>query len=161
MKILKYLDECIEEILLVFLLSVTSSLTFAQVIMRYVVKSPLSWSEEIARFMFIWMVYIGISYGVKRNKHIKVDFIINLTPDIFKISILILSDIIFLAFSIFTVIKSYQLSMKIFSLGQISPALGIQMGYVYLSTVVGFTLVTIRLIQNIIMTLKDSREEAL
>lgn len=148
MKILRLLDKYIEEIILVFLLSATSLLTFAQVIMRYIVKSPLSWSEEISRYMFIWMIYIGVSYGVKRSAHIKVDFLMNLFPRPIKKIILVLSDLIFMTFSLFIVASGLGVATKILKLGQKSPALGIQMGYIYFATVIGFGLTFIRLAQN-------------
>lgn len=148
MKILKYLDESIEEILLVFLLSSTSILTFLQVIMRYIAKSPLSWSEELSRYMFIWLIYIGVSYGVKKSAHIKVDFLMNIFPRPIRKFVLIISDIIFMGFSLFIVVTGYQVATKILSLGQKSPALGLQMGYVYFATVVGFGLTFIRLLQQ-------------
>ena len=41
--------------------------------MRYVVGASLSWSEELARYVFIWLVYIGISYAVQMKAHVKVE----------------------------------------------------------------------------------------
>lgn len=158
MKVLKFLDKHIEEIILVFLLSVTSLLTFAQVVMRYIAKSPLSWSEEISRYMFIWMIYIGVSYGVKRDAHIKVDFLMNLFPKSIRKGILAISDLIFMAFSLFIVVTGFEVATKILELGQKSPAVGFQMGYVYFATVVGFGLTLIRLIQNFIIRLTNNDE---
>lgn len=150
MKVLRLLDQYVEEIILVFLLSATSVLTFMQVVMRYVAKSPLSWSEEVSRYMFIWMIYIGVSYGVKQGRHIKVDFIMALFPAPVKKAILIISDLIFMGFSLYIIVAGSSIASKILSLGQKSPAMGLQMGYIYLATVVGFSLTLIRLLQNFI-----------
>lgn len=73
MRIVRWLDEHIEEVLLVAFSVVMVVVIAMQVFMRYVMDNSLSWSEELARFCFIWLVYIGISYGVKKQRHIKVD----------------------------------------------------------------------------------------
>lgn len=155
MKFIKYLDKHIEKILIVFLLSGMSLIIGIQVFMRYVMKASLSWSEEIARYMFIWLVYVGISYGVKTSKHVKIDAAVNLFPKKIRKYIFILSDVIFLAFSMLIIVNAIKISSLIFELGQSSPSTGISMGYVYLAVPLGFLLVSIRLIQSIIIKLKE------
>lgn len=159
MRIIKYLDDHIEEIFLIILLTGMSLIIGLQVFMRYVMKSSLSWSEEIARYMFIWMVYIGISYGIKRGRHIKIDAAVNLFPKNMQKYIFVLSDLIFLVFAIIIFIQSNKVAMLIFKLGQTSPGTGISMGFVYLATPVGFVLVSIRLIQNMITKINKIKLE--
>lgn len=60
-KILKWLDDNAELYLCVFLMSFMTLVTFIQVVMRKVFNNSLSWSEELARYVFIWLIYIGIS----------------------------------------------------------------------------------------------------
>ena len=45
------------------------------IISRLVFTAPASWTEEMARFMFIWMVFLGLSYSTLRGSHIQVTFI--------------------------------------------------------------------------------------
>jgi len=159
MRVIKYLDDHIEEIFLIVLLTGMSLVIGLQVFMRYVMKSSLSWSEEIARYMFIWMVYIGISYGIKRERHVKIDAAVKLFPKKIQKYIFVLSDLIFLVFAIIIIIQSKNVAMTIFELGQISPGTGISMGYVYIAIPIGFTLVGIRLIQNVISKFRKIKLE--
>ena len=53
MKVLKFLNERLEEIFLVILMIAAVAIVAAQVITRYVLKVSLPWSEEIARYMFL------------------------------------------------------------------------------------------------------------
>lgn len=159
MKVIRFIDEHIEEIILVTLLTGMSLIIGLQVFMRYVMKSSLSWSEELARYMFIWMVYIGISYGIKKGRHIKIDAAVNIFPRKIQKYIFILSDIIFLLFAIIVIYQSNNVAMLIFRLGQSSPGTGISMGYVYMAIPVGFTLVCVRLIQDIVMKCKKIKLE--
>ncbi len=84
MKALRFLDENIEKMLCVIALALMSAVIVAQVFCRYVLNSSLSWSEELARYLFIWMIYIGISYGVKLDKHICVDAVYTFAPKSIK-----------------------------------------------------------------------------
>ncbi len=57
------------------LLTVTLSLSFVQVLARYVLQVSTPWTEELARLCFVWGVFFGAAIGVKRNLHTRVDFI--------------------------------------------------------------------------------------
>lgn len=154
---IRFLDDHIEEVLLVFLLAGMSLIIGLQVFMRYGAQSSLSWSEEVARYMFIWLIYVGISYGVKKERHIKIDAVANLFPGKTKIYIFILSDIIFMIFSMVVLLKSVDVAQIIFQLGQTSPSMGFPMGFVYIAVPFGFTLVLIRLIQSIVTRVRSLR----
>ncbi|MFG6147825.1 TRAP transporter small permease [Halobacillus sp. B23F22_1] len=153
MNIIRVIDRRIEEFLLVVLSTVMVSVIFFQVVMR-VSGNSLSWSEELGRYCFIWLVYVGISYGVKKQRHIKVDVMLLLLKGKGKLLLAIVANIIFLAFSIFVVFYGYTISSQLFGFGQASPALHIPMGVVYLATPLGFALTSIRLIQNLVAQFK-------
>ncbi|WP_152658483.1 TRAP transporter small permease [Oceanobacillus sp. CFH 90083] len=154
MKIIKSINNYLEEVILVMLSILMVSVTFLQVVMRTFGNS-LSWSEELARFTFIWMVYIGIAYGVKKMKHISIDALLLLFKGKYKLILPIVSNVFFIAFSIVIIIYGYEVSSILLGFGQTSAALGIPIGFVYLATPVGFGLTLIRLIQNLIIQIKD------
>ncbi|MEK9844675.1 TRAP transporter small permease [Thalassospira sp.] len=58
-----------------------TSLTFVNVVMRYVFNSGLTWALEITEFLFAWLILFGMSYGVKVGSHIGVDALVRLFPD--------------------------------------------------------------------------------
>lgn len=167
MKIIRWFDRHIEEALLVLFSSVMVSVIFLQVIMR-LLDNSLSWSEELARYCFIWMVYIGISYGVKKQRHIKVDVAFMLLKEKGKIILTIIANVLFIIFALFIIRYGYDIASKLLAFGQQSPALHIPMGLVYMATPIGIGLTLIRLIQNLIKYVKallgkgeiDDRSEA-
>ncbi|MGJ9383789.1 TRAP transporter small permease [Salipaludibacillus sp. CF4.18] len=154
MKIIKWLDDHFEEYLLIILSATMVFVIALQVFMRFIIGSSLIWSEELARYCFIWLVYIGISYGVKKQRHIKVDIVLLALKDRGKIILGILANIIFFVFAIFIIINGYVLSSELLSWGQTSPALDFPMGVVYLATPVGMSLTAIRIIQQIIKQIR-------
>lgn len=150
MRALKWLDENFESIFLIILSAIMVVVIFVQVFMRYVMQNSLSWTEELARYCFIWLIYIGISYGVKKQRHISVDAILLLFKERGKIIFSIIANLLFLTFAIFVVIYGYDISSKLLAWGQKSPANQIPMGIVYLAAPVGMGLTAIRIIQNLI-----------
>ena len=140
--------------LCVIALALMSAVIVAQVFCRYVLNSSLSWSEELARYLFIWMIYIGISYGVKLDKHICVDAVYSFAPKSIKRYYAIVSYLLFLLFAVAMVYYGILVVGMQISSGQVSPAMGVPMQYVYAAPVVGFVLTAIRLVQKVIEAIK-------
>ena len=141
----KMLDK-LEEWFVVYTLALMTIIIFLQVIMRYVFMNSLSWSEELARYMFLWLSWIGASYAVKEHAHLRVEVVAN----IFKGKNRILYEIlVYVGWSIFTIFLAYQGFRAMFFLiesGQSSPALYMPMFIPYASVPVGCTLMAYRLI---------------
>ncbi|WP_459980140.1 TRAP transporter small permease, partial [Paenibacillus sp. YK5] len=49
---------------------------FGNVVLRYVFNTGLTWSEELSRFLFIWMIFLGSILGLKDNEHLGVDMMV-------------------------------------------------------------------------------------
>ncbi|WP_249260936.1 TRAP transporter small permease [Virgibacillus pantothenticus] len=132
---------------------------FLQVIMRYVLGSSLSWSEELARYCFIWSVYIGISYGVKRKRHISVDVLLVMLKERGRLILTILTNCLFIIFAAIIIYYGADITIRLLSWGQDSPALQIPMGVVYLAAPIGLGLCIIRLMQDILLTAKKLKNK--
>ena len=63
----------LEEYFLVFCLGFMVLLVFVQVVMRYIFQNSLSWSEELARYLFLWLSWIGASYAVRDAKRAQIE----------------------------------------------------------------------------------------
>jgi len=64
-------------VVLVFLLT---AVTFAQVAARYVLGDPLIWSEEAARYLFVWVSMIGAALAIREGGHFGLDLLIRRAP---------------------------------------------------------------------------------
>ncbi|QJT10295.1 TRAP transporter small permease [Oceanidesulfovibrio marinus] len=154
MRVLKMVDQYLEEVIVVILLAGMTFLVGLQVIMRYVMQDSLSWSEELARYLFIWMVNIGISYGVKKKRHISIDAINLFLTEKKAAYLSVLADVLFLTFAVIIVRYGAEVVQRIGITGQTTPALEISMQLVYCALPVGFTLVCFRLLQSIYKKVK-------
>lgn len=127
-----------------------SMLVGVQVFMRYVVHQSLPWSEEITRYMFIYLMYLGISYGVRKNRHIRISVFVDLFPVPVRKVLLLVSDILFLVFATLVVVKAREVAALIGRLGQRTAATDVPMSMVYAAVPIGYGLVALRLVQNIV-----------
>ncbi|HML37029.1 MAG TPA: TRAP transporter small permease subunit, partial [Bacillota bacterium] len=60
---------------LIIALAVMVIVIFTQVVMRYIFNNALSWSEEFARYLFVWFSWIGVSAGLKDGEHLRVEIL--------------------------------------------------------------------------------------
>jgi C4-dicarboxylate transporter, DctQ subunit len=70
----------LEEGLIAFLLAAMTLITFGQVIARYVFDYSFVWALELVTFLFAWLIFLGMSYGVRVGSHIGVDALIRVLP---------------------------------------------------------------------------------
>jgi C4-dicarboxylate transporter DctQ subunit len=73
--ILRYLERA-EEGLIALLLAVMTSITFSQVIARYIFNYSFVWALELVTYLFAWLIFLGMSYGVRVGSHIGVDLLV-------------------------------------------------------------------------------------
>lgn len=55
------------------LVAATVALSFTQVVLRYIFNNPQSWAEEVGRYLFVWITFLGAAVAFSRDTHIKVD----------------------------------------------------------------------------------------
>lgn len=156
---LKNIWDHIEEYVLVWSLMFSVALIFLQVVMRYVFSNSLSWSEELARYIFLWQIWLGASFAVKKHRHLRIELFVDKLKghkkQLFELVVLL----IWFGFSIFLALKGSELTIMLFKRGQVSPAMQIPMGYAYASVPVGCALMGIRLLGEMVALFKTTREE--
>jgi C4-dicarboxylate transporter DctQ subunit len=73
--------EFLEEALVILLMAAMTLVTFMQVVARYVFNYSFVWALELTGVMFAWLIFIGMSYGVRVGAHIGVDIVVkSLSP---------------------------------------------------------------------------------
>ncbi len=157
-KIFHIMDKIMESMSALILGGMTI-LIFCQVLARYIFKTPLAWSEEGARFLFIWMTFIAGYVGARKGQHIGVELLQNMLPKSIKKGMQILSDLLTTGFFL---IVLYYCCKGWSKLGvQISPALKIPMSFVYLGMMIGCLGMAICYFFHIFAVLKKEEKEGL
>lgn len=128
-KVREYLDSFLKlanAIMLAFL----TSLTVWQVVTRYLLNNPSTWSEELASYMFTWATMLGATYIFGKRGHMNIPIVMEkLSPRNQKYTV-IFNDLLVLFFAI-TVLIMGGFSITKLTMGQMSSSLSVPMGYFY------------------------------
>ncbi len=112
-----------------------SVIIFMQVVWRYVLQSPLSWSEELARYLFVWVSFLGSVTAARRGNHIGMEMLRDKFPGAGKNLLRLVSNLICVLFFVLTAYCTVGVAPRMWN--QFSPALEISMFYPYLGIAVG------------------------
>ncbi len=149
----------LEEILLVVCILIMVSVIFLQVVMRYIINNPLSWSEELARVLFIWASWLGISFAQKRSEHIKIVLVTDFLKGKMKAAVLVLADLCTLGILGVLVVKGFQITDRMFEMASITPALSIPRWVIYASVPVSCALMSIRVVREMALRFWNGNSE--
>lgn len=126
----------------IFLLSASMFLAvFAQVVFRYVLAHPLPWSEELARYLMIWVACLAASEAYRRKSHVGVALVADLCPEKFRNWFVQIAHLAVLILMMVIIYQGFRLSWML--MDQASPALEIPMTLPYLAVPVGAVFVAI------------------
>jgi TRAP-type C4-dicarboxylate transport system permease small subunit len=105
-----------------------------QVFTRKVLGNPSKWTEELAVFLLIWVALLGSAVALGRGAHLGIDYLTEKLPPKKRNITELVSFLVILLFSLYVMLYGgFDLVKSTLELGQISPAFGIKMGYVYLA----------------------------
>lgn len=106
-------------------------------------------AEELARYLFVWAMYLSISYCIRDDRHIRIRVFIDKLPGNWTQFSLIVSDLIYLAFSATVAWFGFKVINRSLQLGQIAPAMEIPIACLYASVLVCALLSCARLVTSI------------
>jgi len=139
----------VEEWFLVVTIAANVLLVFYQVIMRYVFQNSLSWSEELARYLFLWYSWVGTSYAVRFRGHLRVEMFANMLKGRTRKWFELLVIGIWFLFSLFLAYQGVKVTRFIAESQQLSSAMQIPMAWAYASVPVGCALMSLRLLGDL------------
>ena len=135
------------EAVIIVLMAIMAVVTIAQVFMRYVMHSPIRWSEELARYLMVWVAFFGASLGIKAGTHFGLEvFLKYFSPKVQQI-ISLMTKLLLIFFLIVVLKEGIALSCALAF--QRSPAMRISMFWPYFSVPVGALLMIIQLVSLI------------
>lgn len=102
---------------------------FANVVLRYAFNSGITWSEEMSRFLFIWLTFLGAIGALKENRHLGVDTVIKRLPRKAKTVVYVIGNI--LVFYILWLLFDGSLKTTLLNAETKAPATGLPLAFVY------------------------------
>ena len=132
MKSLKIKIDLVLKWILVFIMAAMTINVLWQVFTRFIMQNPSSYTEELARYMLIWIGILGAAYVAGQKMHLAIDLLSTKLVGSKKSYLELFIQSAILLFSLFVmVIGGIRLVQITLSLNQISAALQIPLGYVY------------------------------
>jgi len=150
-KFFKAVDKA-EDICLVSMFILMVAAIFLQVIMRFVFNNSLTWSEELGKFIFVWISWLGISLAERKNEHIKITLVTDRLSPKWRTVCEILSAVCMLL--ILGVIVYYGVQLVIFQQRVHYAGIKISTSWGYLSLVLGCGFMILRVIGGIIRNIQ-------
>jgi TRAP-type C4-dicarboxylate transport system permease small subunit len=129
----KFLDKALEMVLMICVAVLVIDVLW-QVFTRKILQNPSKWTEEIAIFLLIWVALLGAAVALSLGAHLGIDYFVGKLSKAKRIFTEMVVFLLILSFSVYVMLYGgYDLVSSTFELGQVSPALGLKMGYVYLA----------------------------
>jgi len=117
---------------------------------------PLAWGEEVARYSYVWLTFIGTAYVVMTKEHIQVNFFIFKLPRKAQRVILILEYILMILSVMYILPSAFHHSIEQWK--NLSPAMELPTFFLYISFPLGMSLVVIRLLQLLISDARSIKQ---
>lgn len=136
----------IAEATVVVLFATLIAVVAAAVFWRYVLNDSITWGEELARYCFIWVTFVGGGLGVGRNIHVGVDSVVMLLPAYPRRIVELLVEAAMVLFTLILIGVGIQFTL--FGARSTALLLGINMIWVYAAVPVGGLVMLVNLLAN-------------
>lgn len=142
--------EHLEEGLITFLMAAMTLVTFMQVVARYVFNYSFVWALELTGVMFAWLIFAGMSYGVRVGAHIGVDALVGVLPAGAKRAVAMLALVLCIVYAAIVTVGGYQYVMKMHDVGILMQDIPIQQWIPRAILPLGFALLGLRFLQVLV-----------
>jgi TRAP-type C4-dicarboxylate transport system permease small subunit len=115
-------------------LALMAIFVFGNVVLRYFFNSGITWSEEVSRFLFIWLIFLGSILALKDNEHLGVDTLLKKLSGKAKKAVFVLNNLLLLATLALVADGSWKLTMT--NMDQSAPATNMPYAYINIFGVV-------------------------
>ncbi|WP_419909934.1 TRAP transporter small permease [Hoeflea sp.] len=156
-RILEALNKNVERwALLVFYVMLVATM-FIEVLRREVMAYSSIWGEEIVRYSFIYLAWIGAAAAVRERGHIRIDVILEYVGPRVKALIYIFGDIVMFGVALVALYWSFETVLVSAKFGSVTHGLRVSQVWFLAAVPIGFSLLILRLVQSFIRDIHDLR----
>lgn len=150
-------DANIERWALLLFYTMVVATMFIEVVRREALAYSSIWGEEIVRYAFIYLAWIGAASAVRERAHIRIDVLYHYVGPRAKALLYLFGDLVMLALAGIALYWSFETVSVSWRFGSVSHGLRVSMVWFLMAVPVGFSLMIYRLLQSIIRDLGDLR----
>jgi TRAP-type C4-dicarboxylate transport system permease small subunit len=156
-QILRKIDQEGERWLVLPLYTMIVMTIFMEVFRRFFLSYSSIWAEEIARYAFIYIAWIGASYAIRERAHIRIDVILPLLSNRWRTIVFIFGDIVTLILAVVSVYWSMEPVINSIHFGSVTHGLRISQAWFLIAVPLGFSMMIFRLFQSMKRDISDLR----
>jgi TRAP-type C4-dicarboxylate transport system permease small subunit len=153
-KLLDRIEKALDAVL-VFMMIVMAGAVVLQVTSRYVFNNPTSWSEELARYLFVWITFLGAAVVIRKRRHVDVTVLTDRLPPGAAKFVYLVSDVAVLF--MLGALTWAGVGLAIMAHRQLSAAMDLPMSLAYSAMPVGTGLMFVFLVATMIWEWKHGR----
>jgi TRAP-type transport system small permease protein len=140
-----------------FLMVALAVVVFIQVFNRFVLQTPLAWSEDLAMLLYQWVVFVGAALGVKRMRHFGIELVVRQFPVRWRHRIELVTPLVMLGVAVVMIVQGYTLLML--NVNRTFATMDLSYTWAFLPIPLGGLLIIIYLIQVEIERWKQPAKE--
>ena len=153
----KLLANPVEKICMVLVVAL-AVVVFLQVFNRFILKAPLSWSEDVSMLLFQWVAFLGAALGVKRSRHFGIELVVKKLSAGTRYWIeMAVIPVIVGSVAVVMIIEGYRVIL--FNYSRVYSSMDLSYVWAYLPIPVSGVLILIYLIQREVRRIQDRKAE--
>lgn len=158
MNLLRRIDQNAEKwALLVFYVMLVMTMA-VEVLRREIFSYSSIWGEEIVRYSFIYLAWIGAAAAAKDRAHIRIDVVMHYLSPRLKTLLYIFGDLVMFTVAIIALYWSYEAVHVSWKFGSVTHGLRVSLVWFLLAVPIGFALVLLRLTQSLLRDMRSFRD---
>ena len=154
---LRSLNENAERWALLIFYTLLVATMAVEVVRREIFAYSSIWGEEIVRYAFIYLAWIGASAAVHQRAHIRIDVIFNYVSPRVKALLYIFGDLVMMIIAVLALYWSFETVSVSWKFGSVSHGLRVSMVWFLMAVPIGFGLMIFRLVQSFLRDIADLR----
>lgn len=154
-RILSLLDRNLEHWALLFFYTMLVGTMAVEVVRREVLAYSSVWGEEIVRYSFIYLVWIGAAAAVRDRAHIRIDLLLHSASRMAKSALYLFGDLVMVVLAVFALYWALETVSVSWHFGSVSHGLRVSMVWFLAAVPLGFALMIFRLVQSIVRDVRN------
>jgi TRAP-type C4-dicarboxylate transport system permease small subunit len=140
----KVFDHLVEGVCAILIVAL-AVVVFIQVFNRFILQTPLAWSEDLAMLLYQWVVFVGASLGVKRMRHFGIELVVRQFPERWRHRSELLPPLVMLIVAVVMVVQGY--NILTLNMNRIYSTMNLSYVWAFLPIPLGGILIIVYLIQ--------------
>ncbi len=141
--------------LLILLMGAMTLLVFSEVVFRYVFLSPITWYDEFAGYMLVWVTFLGSVVALHQRRHIGFETVVEALPPVWQRATTLLVYLLIIVFQVVLIVYGWRLTFEL--AGEMAITLPIPIGFIHVVLPLSGLMMLIICLVQIVETIRPGK----